>query len=69
MRKMFTNFFNAFAVLFSALEKGAQTIDNYASWAEGESRVFKEESELERTARLTALQHKLDQQTKALTAQ
>ncbi|KJS08439.1 MAG: hypothetical protein VR73_05500 [Gammaproteobacteria bacterium BRH_c0] len=59
MRKAFHAFFNFFATLFVAANRGASTLDNYAKWAEAESGAFELEARLERDARLAALSKEL----------
>lgn len=59
MRAMFRQFFNAFTALFSAVERGANTLDNYAKWAEAESAHFEEEAAIERKARIAHLKAKV----------
>ncbi len=39
--------------------QAANTLDNYAMWAESESAAFEEEASIERTARMSQLREKL----------
>jgi len=52
-------FFSAVFVLFSAVEKGANSLDNLCSIAESESAALAESMSIERTARLDALRAEL----------
>lgn len=59
MRTMFKQFFSAITTLFHAVERGANTLDNYAKWAEAESAAFEQEAAVERQARIKELKDKL----------
>jgi hypothetical protein len=59
MRQMFKQFFSGITAFFSAFERGANTLDNYAKWAESESAAFEEEASVERTARMNQLRENL----------
>ena len=59
MRQMFKQFFKGVTAFFSAFERGANTLDNYAKWAESESAAFEEEAAVERIARINQLREKL----------
>ena len=59
MRQMFKQLFSGITAFFSAFERAANTLDNYAMWAESESAAFEEEASIERTARMNQLREKL----------
>ena len=59
MRDMFRQAFSSITTLFRAVERGANTLDNYAKWAEEESAAFEQEAAIERQARIAELQTKL----------
>lgn len=59
MREMFRTIFSAVTALFRAAEKGANSLDHIAAWAEDESATFKEQAALERKARLEELEKSL----------
>lgn len=59
MRQMFKQLFKGITAFFSAFERGANTLDNYAKWAESESAAFEEEASVERAARLAKLRAQL----------
>ena len=59
MREMLRTMFSSITSFFRAIEKGSETMENYAKWAEAESAAFEQEAKLERTARLTELTDKL----------
>lgn len=61
MREMLRQIFSAITTLFRAVERGANTLDNYAKWAEAESAHFEEEAAIEREARIAALKTKVAQ--------
>jgi hypothetical protein len=52
-------FFTAMFTVFSALEKGASSLDHLASIAEAESEGLAQQMSLERKARLSELTQKL----------
>jgi hypothetical protein len=56
MREMFRQVFATITTLFGAVQRGATTIDNYASWAEAESAAFAQEAAIDRSKRLALLQ-------------
>ena len=55
MRQMFRNVFSAIATLFGAVERGANALDSYAKWAEGEAADFEYQARLERERRAQAV--------------
>lgn len=59
MFKAIGKFFTAMFTLFSALEKGASSLDHLASIAEAESEGLAQQMSIERKARLTELNRKL----------
>lgn len=59
MRDMFRQFFSAITTLFRAVERGANTVDSYAKWAEAEAAHFEEQAAIERQARIIELKAKL----------
>ena len=59
MREMLRTMFSSITAFFRAIEKGSETLENYAIWAEAESAAFEQEARLERTARLSELTDKL----------
>lgn len=59
MRQMLKQFFKGVTAFFSAFERGANTLDNYAKWAESESAAFEEEASVERIARINQLRERL----------
>jgi hypothetical protein len=60
MREMFRQAFSAITTLFRAVERGANTLDHYASWAEAESKDFADTSALERKDKIAKLEKKLE---------
>lgn len=65
MRTAFATFFQFLTTLFTATNRLATTVDNYAKWAEAESAHFEREAALEREARIAELQKKLTKQVRA----
>ncbi|MEH6616518.1 MAG: hypothetical protein V7699_01620 [Porticoccus sp.] len=59
MREMFRQVFSAITTLFRTVERGANTLDNYASWAEQESADFVEVAAIERQNKIKQLEVKL----------
>ena len=59
MREMFRTIFSAITALFRTAEKGANTLEVYATWAEEESIAFKDQAAIERKARLDKLRTEL----------
>jgi len=59
MREMFRQAFSAITTLFRAVEHGANTLDNYAKWAEEESADFVDTASIERKAKIVQLETKL----------
>jgi hypothetical protein len=59
MREMFRTIFSSITSFFRAIEKGSETLENCAKWAECESAAFEEEARFERNARINLLQEKL----------
>ena len=59
MREMLRTMLSSITAFFRAIEKGSETVENYAKWAEAESAAFEQEAKLERTARLSELTDKL----------
>ena len=55
MRSAFSTFFMFITTLFTATNRLATTVDNYAKWAEAESAAFEAEAAIERTTRITKL--------------
>ena len=55
MFKAIGQMFQALFILFSAAEKGAQSLDNLAGYAEEASRSFTEEARIEREKKLAAM--------------
>lgn len=65
MREMLRQIFSAITTLFRAVERGANTLDNYAKWAEAESAHFEAEAAIEREARIIQLKEKVKPVPKA----
>jgi hypothetical protein len=59
MREMFRQAFSAVTTLFRTVERGANTLDNYAKWAEAESADFEQVAAIERSHNITKLELKL----------
>jgi len=59
MREMFRQAFSTITTLFHAVERGANTIDHYAKWAEAEAQHFEQESAIERKANIAKLEIQL----------
>lgn len=60
MIKAFSQFFTMLAVLFSAGERTARSLDNLAKWAEDESASFVSNAALEREAAVAKLMRQRD---------
>ncbi len=56
MREMFRQAFSAATTLFRTVERGANTLDNYAKWAEAESADFEQVAAIERKVRIAKLE-------------
>lgn len=61
MFAMFDMFFSALTHLFSAVDKGAQTVDTLAEVGLDRSKAFKAEQDLTNRSRLIAAQKLLEQ--------
>lgn len=59
MLEMFRTMFGAITALFRAAEKGANSLDHVAAWAEDESAAFRDQAAIERQARLEELEKSL----------
>ena len=59
MREVFRTMFSSITTFFRAIEKGSETLEHYAIWAERESAAFEEEASVERIARMSLLREKL----------
>ena len=56
MRQMFTQIFSAITTLFGAVERGANSLDNLARWAEEETATFADQSAIERQQKIRLLE-------------
>jgi hypothetical protein len=55
MFAMFKQLFNAFTVLFMAVEKGASAINHLTTWSEETAASFADEARVQRQAKMNAM--------------
>jgi len=59
MRETLRTMWASFTTMFTALNRGMTTVDNYAKWAEAESSAFEAEARVTRQSRIRALREAL----------